>query len=190
MPQSFCHEKIFVAFIIIFYFCDNKKVLFPNFITSPMKKRILLAGIAMGLCASMYAEDKLVVTGNGGTATSVEISKISEITFDGNTMLVVTPDGRLSFHTDDISQISFDLSLSGTDKITSSLSENLNISTDNGIVTVSAADGMAVTLDIFDIKGACRMSLRANGTVTADTSTLPKGVYIIKANDKVVKYIR
>lgn len=155
-----------------------------------MKKSFLFAALAAAMGFSMQAQGKLVVTGNGGNATTVEISKISEITFQGNVMLVATPDGQLTLPTDDIEQIVFELSMSGADNISASLSDNLSITTDRGVVSVNAADGSAITLNVFDIKGLCRMSVKGIGSVTADTGALPKGIYIIKVNDKIVKYTR
>lgn len=189
MTEHFAMKNCLRLSLIMLIFAQIKSC-FQSFFTLPMKKSFLLAAAAVGLGFSMQAQDKLVVTGNGGSTTSVEISKISAITFQGNVMLVATPDGQMTLPTDDINQISFELSMSGVDNINESLSENLSITNDRGVISVNAADGSAISLNIFDIKGQCCMSVRGDGAVTADTSVLPKGIYIIKVNDKIVKYTR
>ena len=49
---------------------------------------------------------------------------------------------------------------------------------------------MPIHLDIFDLKGRVVVSLSGRGVVQTDTSSLPAGIYIIRANGKTVKYIR
>ncbi|MEE1023076.1 MAG: T9SS type A sorting domain-containing protein [Muribaculaceae bacterium] len=43
---------------------------------------------------------------------------------------------------------------------------------------------------MFDMTGRRVISLNGVGSLSADMTPLPAGIYIIKANDKTIKYIR
>ena len=154
-----------------------------------MTPKYLFAAAAIALAFSAQAKDKLVVSEKGGTKTQIEISQISEITFDGNTMVVKTPDRPLEFPTDNIEEVTFDLTVTGVEDITADL-DGLIVAATGGTVRVDAAPDAPLTLDVFDMTGRRVISLNGVGSLSADMTPLPAGIYIIKANDKTIKYIR
>lgn len=154
-----------------------------------MTPKYLLAVAALALASSTQANDKLVVSEKGGTTTQIEISQISEITFDGNTMVVRTPDKPLEFLTDNIEEMVFDLTVTGVDSVAAELGD-ITVTTEKGIVRIDAAGDAQIALDVYDMNGSRVISLRGAGSLTADLSDLPSGIYIIKANDKTIKFLR
>ena len=155
-----------------------------------MVHKFLFAALALGLCISAHAKDKLTITEKEGTSTQLELAGISEITFDGNRMVIANGETPLSFDTSDIDEITFQLTLTGIECISAPLSDGLTISADKGLIRVVADDDMPIHLGIFDLKGRVVVSLSGSGAVQTDTSSLPAGIYIIRANGKTVKYIR
>lgn len=53
----------------------------------------------------------------------------------------------------------------------------------NGILHIQSAQSMNV--QVFAINGSCRYNARVNGTATV--SGLPAGIYVVRANDRVIK---
>lgn len=131
----------------------------------------------------------LTVTLGSGAKTQVELSKISRIHFNSGTMNIEHADGTHQIALGDIEHIRFDLVATSLDDITKSLDE-LMISFAAGKVSANADADTAIKLDVYDLKGYKVAAAGGVGSVSLDLSGLASGMYIVKANDKTIKFIR
>lgn len=150
---------------------------------------ILAAAIVSAIAVS--AEEKIVMTGADGSTQSINIDNVEKITFsaDGSMVQVVTPAGTQSLPVEMISSITFDLTGSGQSSIDATLAPGLDISLVNGSFSATA-DG-TINVAIYRINGQGVGAYKAEGQLSLDLNTLlpGTGVYIIKVNDKTIKYI-
>lgn len=159
-------------------------------------KRVLipLLGVAAAMTASAQTgTDKMVIhrTG-GGEPAQIVISNQTKITFDSENMIVsqgdATDDFKIAFA--DVDKIDFDLNTSSVDDIEAALGDNVVVSVKNGVVVITPADNsVPVTYGVYSVNGLTVASGIADSETTVDFTTMPRGVYVIKANSKVVKFI-
>lgn len=131
----------------------------------------------------------LTVTLGSGEKTQVDISKISRIHFNSGTMNIEHADGTHQIALGDIEHIRFDLVATSLDNISKPLDE-LMISIAAGKITANADANTAIKLDVYDLRGYRVAATGGVGSVSLDLSTLASGMYIMKANDKTIKFIR
>lgn len=146
------------------------------------------------LCAATaswaQADDKVVVTGTDGNPAQISIADISQITFDGKTMTIATASaGNKDFQITAVDFITFDLSASSIDDIVTPL-DDITVSSQSGVLTVSAAADVPLTLNVYNLKGILVSSQTGSQSLSVDFNALPAGVYIVKANNKTIKYTR
>lgn len=79
--------------------------------------------------------------------------------------------------------------MSGAEDIKVDL-ESLKIDLSAGILTATASQNAPISYRVFAINGSTAMAGEGIGTVSFDLNGLATGVYIIKINDKVIKYNR
>lgn len=158
-----------------------------------MKLYHLQAAVAGMLCAgavtSVYADDRLVVSGPEGELTSVGISDISKITFEGNNITIATTGGDKVYDLAEISKISFDLSTSAVDNIEAAL-DDINVSVSGGVLTVSASADVPLTLNVYNLRGILVSSQQGTESLSVDFNSMASGIYIVKANNKTIKFTR
>lgn len=160
-----------------------------------MKKTTrLLTAVASGLaCLTMTAANPtpaIVIKGSTGES-AYEINKVKNITFEGTTMKVDTGEATTSYDVLSLSGITFDFSgiPSGIDGISVG-GDEVTLSMNGGVLTATAPDGIAVNLAVYSINGVTVRKASAMAQVDIDLNELPKGVYIIKANNKTFSYMR
>lgn len=151
---------------------------------------LIIAGNAVTATAADDT-DKLVVSANGGNSASVSLADISQITFVGDNMTITTLNGEDSvFKLADIESITFDLVTSSTDKITADLDNDLTIAVDGGIMSVTSTSDSPVNVAVYSINGTLVTLSNGHGNVSVDFNPMPAGIYIVKANNKTIKFIR
>lgn len=136
-----------------------------------------------------HADDKLVVTAAGGSQTGVSISDISRISFDGNRMIVTTSAGDTPYELADIDKISFDLSTSALDDIEVPM-DDITVSVSGGVLTVKASADIPLDVAVYNLRGVLVSSQSGTEQISVDFNALASGVYIVKANDKTIKFTR
>ena len=159
-------------------------------------KRQLLLSLCLGslFAASVMADDVTTATmkieGDGVTLGNLPLSTLSEITFSDNNMVITDGTESQSFSLADISEITFAIVTSSSESISADLADNLRVNLQNCILTVTADADASIDMVIYALNGRMVASQSATGTLTADLNDLTKGVYIIKVNDKAIKFIR
>lgn len=154
-----------------------------------MKHHYLALAVALLAATGVQADAKGTMTVNGsGAGAAIPVSSISRITFDDHTMNVATADGgSQAFDVNALSNITFDLSATGgVEKVTANL-DDLTVEACGGRLTFTAPSGAAIDVKVYTTAGALSMAAAAEGTLTVDLTTLAKGVYLVRANNKTLK---
>lgn len=151
---------------------------------------LFLASVAVTCLAFPAGADNLVITGSNGVQTKVAITDISRITFDGDNMkILTTTNGEQVFAIGDFNNMKFDV-VSSIDDITADLGDDISIVSSGGVMTISSAAGGSVNVVVFSINGSLVTMQSGVGSVSVDFNTVTPGVYIVKANNKTIKFIR
>lgn len=131
----------------------------------------------------------MIVTGLSSESTPIGISTETRISFSGDhSKMIVSSDGEsdpVSFDIDDIACIVFSLD-SSVDRVSPDL-DGVVVSNRGGIVTLSGAERLDYSA--WDAAGHLVMQGSAGQTATLDFTGKPAGVYIIRVNNKTVKFI-
>ena len=158
-----------------------------------MKLYCLRAAAIGALCAvaanSVYADDRLMVSGPEGQLAGIGIADISKITFDGNNITIATTVGDKVYDLAEISKITFDLSTSVVDNIEAAL-DDINVSVSGGVLTVSASADVPLTLNVYNLRGILVSSQQGTESLSVDFNSMASGLYIVKANNKTIKFTR
>ncbi|WP_300934577.1 T9SS type A sorting domain-containing protein [uncultured Muribaculum sp.] len=159
-----------------------------------MKQSYLHLAAIVSLCAAMSAgvkaNDKLVVGIIGGSDTQISVNSISQITFSNEEMTVATPDGEKKFQLSSIDNIHFDLATSSTDNITAPLGNDISVKVNNGIMSINAPAEVPVSVYVYNMHGLLVTSRKGSESLSIDFNHMAKGAYIVKANNKVIKFTR
>ncbi len=141
----------------------------------------LLATAAIGLSAG--AKDTIVLTDNSGKTNEMHVGAIEEITFSNGNIIITTSNGKKSFPLGDLDNIAFDYMASSNEDITIPIS---------GTTITAEANSADKTLNIIAVNTAGMIVAATKGreSVSIDFSNWPRGIYIIVANDKTIKFIR
>lgn len=159
------------------------------------KLLLLLICIAGIVPATASAQDdstvKLNVAGEGSSKLgSVILTTASEISFADGNMVVTNGSDSQSFSLSEIAELTFDITMSATENISEDLAGDISVSMADGVLTVTVPDGAPVAVSVFSMAGYQVASSAATGTVTIDLKPLAPGAYIIRANQKTIKFIR
>ena len=130
---------------------------------------------------------QMLVEKSGNTET-IEFSNLDKITFNGTTVNIKQLDGTTA-----------QAEMSAIDRISFSNYNSIKKIEDNkiGLLSYISSDEIAVNCNagdvirIFDVVGTqiiCVCQRADNGII--GISQLPKGIYIIKANDRTAKFIK
>lgn len=144
--------------------------------------------MALMLAASAQAT---VLTVNHSTdqTTQVDIKKISKIKFVDGMMNIMHTEGTEQIALDDIDQLRFDLVATSIKDIAADI-DGLKVSVVAGLITVTATPETAIRLKVYNLNGYNVAAAAGVGVVSLDITDLPSGIYIVKANDKTIKFIR
>lgn len=176
---------------ILSYFCASHILKHSIYIKMEAICNLILASVAATCPAFSAGADNLVVTGTNGVQTKVAIPDISRITFDGDNMkILTTTDGEQIFAIVDLDNMKFDVVSSSIDDITADLGDDISIASSGGVMTISSGAGASVNVVVFSINGSLVTMQSGVGRVSIDFNTVTPGVYIVKANNKTIKFIR
>lgn len=130
----------------------------------------------------------MVVTTTSSEVKKIEVSAQTRITFskDLTKMNVTVPDGTQTFDVDDIANIVF--TIDSTSEVTEQEFDELKISHSAGIVTISGPED--IEYSVWNMSANMVASGAGNQIVTVDLTAVSPGVYIIKANNKTLKFIK
>ncbi|MBR5594097.1 MAG: T9SS type A sorting domain-containing protein [Bacteroidaceae bacterium] len=151
-----------------------------------MKKILLI--VSLITLATTAAAQHLVVEKTGVDNEIVTLDNLKQITFDGITVNIEQNDGTKNSTTmGNINRIYF-----------SDLSSIADIQQqDDNLVEYLSADEIAINADagsavsIYSLTGASLLTKRINAQGSAiSIANLPKGIYIVKANERTTKIIK
>lgn len=154
-------------------------------INSLLKTTVLI----LMLVPTMTAFAKMLNVSANGQKTSVDIAKISKIHFEGSQMVVTHVEGTHQFGLGDIDSIFFDMQTTAIENVSAVLDE-LSVAINGGVITVNAASDATIKVNVYSLRGLSVAATSGVGTATLDLNTLTPGVYIVKANNKTIKFIR
>lgn len=153
-------------------------------------KIVLAVALLSGPTMVQADSGKLVLSMLDGE-TSINVSSISQITFDGTQMIISTSDGGTrQLNALDLNHIKFDMSTLAAESISKEFEDGVSVRIEGAVIYVSAAANSPVNVSVYSIKGACVSSISAQGMASVDLNPLAPGVYIIKANNKTIKFTR
>jgi hypothetical protein len=137
------------------------------------------------------ADEYLVVqSANGGASQKFNVADITQISFSGNDMVVEQSSGSTTIAVTDIEQITFDLQTSAVKTVEAELSEDVTFAASNGVVTITNPTGNALNIAVYNLKGMPVYQRTGVSSDTIDFNAMSAGIYIIKANNKVIKFTR
>ena len=143
--------------------------------------RYYLITLFLSLAMSAFAADEVVVIQSTGQ-TSWEISKIKELTFDGNGVKFSFNDNTSVYYDKgSLSMIKFDTTLSGINSINKS-EQTISIA-DNCIIV----EGNTSEIKVFSLSGA---AVTQGKGPKLDISSLENGTYIVQAGSLISKIIK
>ena len=155
--------------------------------------KTIIAGVllAIGYTTAVKAETPeptlTVLLTDGYMSKQYNIDDISDIIFMRDLMIVNHAQGTMTFFIDDIDALRFDIEL-GAAAAEQVLAPGVTVSASDGIVTITAEEGTPLAVSVFDIGGRMLQNFHATTTTSIDMTALTPGIYIIKANNKVIKY--
>lgn len=151
-----------------------------------------MVATAMTLCAAdVHAggDGKLVLATPDGE-TEISVGTISQITFDGTQMTIATTDGTQQIDVMTLENIRFDLSSSAVETVAKDFEDGMSLQMDKGVLTATAGAESPVTVDVYNLNGVKLMTAAGQGAITVNLNTLAPGVYVVKANNKTIKFAR
>ena len=148
-----------------------------------IKRTLSLICLLLTLTGIKAADRTLVVETTTSGRLSIRLSDNPEITFSGQTMLISSAAGNYSLEISDIVQYAFESVATGLGQVPSD--ELRFCYSANGQITIEGAESPS-DVRLYAVDGReLPIQVSANGDrITVSLSTLPKGVYIISANNK------
>lgn len=137
---------------------------------------------------TMPAMSQQMLVEKSGNTETIEFSNLDKITFNGTTVNIKQFNGTTSQVTmGEIDRITFS-NYTNIDNLESCTNALFNyISSDEISVNSSAGE----IIRIYDVIGSQIICVRQNAdNATISIAQLPKGIYIIKANDRTAKFIK
>ncbi len=157
-----------------------------------MKQHLILATFCIAVCSSYSsaATRTMVVNTSASEPEMIEVSLQTRITFsDNHSKMIVTGENdadSYTFNVKDIENIVF--TATSSQKLTGVDLDDIKISYVEGILTIFGPD--IITYGVWNTNGTQMAIGSGNETVTLDMGDLPAGVYIVKANDKAIKFVK
>ena len=145
-------------------------------------RKLLLSLLALFCCIIAKAEDKsLIITFSDNTTQTFALSTLPQITMSNNKMTISAGTTTAEYDLYKIKTFTF----SGTTGI-ENIENNTSIIAEGDKIIIEGANA---NVKIFSVDGktaTLKTTSLSNSTII-DISSLGKGVYIIKANDKTLK---
>lgn len=164
-------------------------------IKPPVKPLRIPLAAALLLCyAALGAADtkpfSLVLEGFIADPVERAVSNSTVITFSaGNVVITDDQTGTQTFQLENIANIHFDGEISSVDETELTFDSGVTIKAKNGIVTIEPSENTPFAYAAYSTEGRMAYQGQSATAVSLDFTTLPTGVYVIVANDKVLKFI-
>lgn len=155
-----------------------------------LSRKLLVGAVAVGVASVVGVRadaPHMVITSTPGTQVGIPVNDIQQITFDGTTMTVTETDGVHTVDVKDVKALTFDYDFSSVDNVEQAL-DDVAIKSNGSVVTISSLSGKPVTVQVYNLQGVEVVSHHGADVVTVDFGAYAPGVYIIKAQDKVIKF--
>lgn len=161
-----------------------------------MKKELLVsvltAIMAMG-SSSLHAQAKLVVTPlNGGQTGEYALTDIQKITFGEDGMHVVGSNFEVEplWKLSTIKNLQFVGLTDGIGQLTRQETGKLTISLRENLLTVHGIGSQPALATIYDISGQIVLRAKVADGESIDASALSNGIFIIRVNNKTLKFVK
>lgn len=146
-----------------------------------------MAAALLAAGASADTNRELQIKEFNGNTSHYELSKIINITFDGDKMVVNhTTDGLREHDIEAIEEMRFG-TVSGLYEF--EMAEGFDVTISDGILRATYPE-TALTLRIFDLNGRAVTAVSADAELTYNLNDLAQGTYILMVNEKAIKFIR
>lgn len=156
------------------------------------KRNKFLIGLivtTLGAAPPLLADDFIVInTLSSGKANKINIENINNISFLDDKMIIDSTDGLLTVELDDIDNIGFALATNATDEVSVDLSEDIHIDIRQSVMTITGAPETDIQVAVYDLKGFIHYQATVKDSITIDFNNYNEGIYIIKANNKLIKF--
>jgi hypothetical protein len=146
--------------------------------------KTLFLGVALTVCASVFADSYscLTITGTTGE-NNYAISSITKITFDTQNMILWNGDEQVAaLPLSSLEKMQFTNNSAGIDALEIASKTSLR----DGVLYVQAPSGSRITL--FNLQGVAVKEVTASAEETEiNLRGMVKGVYVVKVNDSATK---
>ena len=156
-----------------------------------MKNSIIALFACACISLAMSAAEPVLIFHIPGQSEPVKVpltaSTSIEFSQDGGTITITDDEHEtpMTFNTDDVEKVTFNADTGSIDDLEADLG-GLTIENHQGHVTLTA-DG-PISYAAWTIAGHSVFSGSARNSVELNFTELPSGIYILKANDKVIKF--
>lgn len=156
-----------------------------------MKKLLLLLLPLMAFPIGMLADSQntLVVKLKNGAETTFFLKDKPNVTFEGTDLKVVSNKETVTFALSDVLRFTYvKKDASGIDE---TVVDPTEVSYDGGVLVISQLK-QGASVDIYSLDGKLLRQLTAHhsGTYRLNLSELPKGVYLVKADNVTYKIMK
>lgn len=164
-------------------------------IKPPVKPLRIPLAAALLLCyATLGAADTkpLTLVLEGVNADTIEraVSNSTVISFSaGNAVITDDQTGTQTFLLEDIDNIHFDGEIASVNETELSFDSGVTIKAKNGIVTIEPSENIPFAYAAYSYEGRMAYQGQSATAVNLDFTALTAGVYVIVANEKVLKFI-
>lgn len=165
--------------------------LHPQSIFISMKLYLPLLVICVGAChLHANAQQRTMVVTTASSEVKIEVSTETRITFSDDNKEMIVSEGSSgvpqTLDVDDIVNIIF--TIDSTTALDGQTLNDLTISHSGSVVTISGAG--AIEYAVWNTSGIMHMSGSDTDLITLDLSNLAPGIYIIKANNNTIKFVK
>lgn len=153
--------------------------------------QLLLFGIAT-LSTEVVAQSPTlkVRTTTSSEVSQIKVSTKTRITFSNDSkQMIISENGAdspFTFNVDEIVNMTFTIDSSGN--VPETTLEDLKISYANDILTITGQD--PINYAVWNINGIQIFSGYNDSNITLDMSTLAQGIYVVKANNQTLKFVK
>ncbi len=162
-----------------------------------MRHFYFVIAVAFAVASGMQANadsagPKMVLRSTNGKTTEIAVKSIGSISFTGNSMNFTSADNMPMEQIDvlTLENITFDLEGNSGEAINRVFDDGISITVNGCAISVTSGNSDPLKVAVYSIGGVCVMQGEGVGKVSLDLNSLASGVYVIRANNKTVKYIR
>ena len=155
-------------------------------------KKILLTILGLVMVTSLWADEvdnTLVVKLKNGAETTFVLKDKPNVTFEGTDLKVVTEKETVAFALSDVLRFTYiKKNPSGIDE---KVVDPTEVGYKDGVLVISQLK-QGASVDIYSLDGKLLRQLTAHrsGTYRLNLSELPKGVYLVKADNVTYKIMK